>query len=80
MMGRAPCLCELWMACCSRVIMLRMCLGARCPAQPPLTGCCWLQDLKHLIYYRFNTGPVGKGPGVGEGLDSSHSFASFHIE
>ena len=25
----------------------------------------WLQDLKHLIYYRFNTGPVGKGPGVG---------------
>jgi PROCN (NUC071) domain len=22
-------------------------------------------DLKHLIYYRFNTGPVGKGPGVG---------------
>ena len=23
-----------------------------------------LQDLKHLIYYRFNTGPVGKGPGV----------------
>jgi hypothetical protein len=24
-----------------------------------------LQDLKHLIYYRFNTGPVGKGPGVG---------------
>lgn len=24
-----------------------------------------LQDIKHLIYYRFNTGPVGKGPGVG---------------
>jgi hypothetical protein len=24
-----------------------------------------LQDLKHLVYYRFNTGPVGKGPGVG---------------
>lgn len=23
------------------------------------------QDLKHLIYHRFNTGPVGKGPGVG---------------
>lgn len=23
------------------------------------------QDLKHLIYYRFNTGPVGKGPGCG---------------
>ena len=23
------------------------------------------QDIKHLIYYRFNTGPVGKGPGVG---------------
>lgn len=22
-------------------------------------------DLKHLVYYRFNTGPVGKGPGVG---------------
>ncbi|KAJ1766431.1 pre-mRNA-splicing factor 8, partial [Coemansia sp. RSA 1752] len=23
------------------------------------------KDLKHLIYYRFNTGPVSKGPGVG---------------
>ena len=23
------------------------------------------KDLKHLIYYRFNTGPVGKGAGVG---------------
>ncbi|GJY32194.1 pre-mRNA-processing-splicing factor 8A [Tanacetum coccineum] len=23
------------------------------------------KDLKHLIYYRFNTGPVGKGPGYG---------------
>ena len=23
------------------------------------------KDLKRLIYYRFNTGPVGKGPGVG---------------
>ena len=23
------------------------------------------KDFKHLIYYRFNTGPVGKGPGVG---------------
>ena len=23
------------------------------------------KDLKHLIYYKFNTGPVGKGPGVG---------------
>ena len=23
------------------------------------------KDLKHLIYYRFNTGPVGKGPGCG---------------
>ena len=22
-------------------------------------------DLKHVVYYRFNTGPVGKGPGVG---------------
>ena len=21
------------------------------------------KDLKHLVYYRFNTGPVGKGPG-----------------
>ena len=28
-------------------------------------ACCLLQDLKHLVYYRFNTGPVGKGPGVG---------------
>ena len=23
------------------------------------------KDLKHLLYYRFNSGPVGKGPGVG---------------
>ena len=23
------------------------------------------KDLKHLLYYRFNTGPVGKGPGCG---------------
>lgn len=23
------------------------------------------EDLKHLVYYRFNTGPVGKGPGCG---------------
>jgi len=23
------------------------------------------KDIKHLIYYRFNTGPVGKGPGCG---------------
>jgi pre-mRNA-processing factor 8 len=23
------------------------------------------KDLKHLIYYRFNTGAIGKGPGVG---------------
>ena len=23
------------------------------------------KDFKHLIYYRFNTGPVGKGPGCG---------------
>ena len=23
------------------------------------------KDLKHVIYYRFNRGPVGKGPGVG---------------
>ena len=23
------------------------------------------KDLKHVIYYRFNSGPVGKGPGVG---------------
>ena len=23
------------------------------------------KDLKHLIYHRFNTGAVGKGPGVG---------------
>ncbi|KAG2034083.1 NUC071 domain-containing protein [Suillus americanus] len=26
---------------------------------------CMTKDLKHLIYYRFNTGPVGKGPGNG---------------
>lgn len=23
------------------------------------------KDIKHLIYYRFNTGPIGQGPGVG---------------
>jgi pre-mRNA-processing factor 8 len=23
------------------------------------------KDIKHIIYYRFNTGPVGKGPGCG---------------
>ena len=23
------------------------------------------KDIKHLVYYRFNTGPVGKGPGCG---------------
>jgi pre-mRNA-processing factor 8 len=23
------------------------------------------KDIKHLLYYRFNTGPVGKGPGCG---------------
>lgn len=23
------------------------------------------KDVKHLVYYRFNTGPVGKGPGCG---------------
>ncbi|KAG2174194.1 hypothetical protein INT43_004215 [Umbelopsis isabellina] len=23
------------------------------------------KDIKHVLYYRFNTGPVGKGPGVG---------------
>ncbi len=28
------------------------------------------KDLKHVIYYRFNTGPIGKGPGVGFWLPS----------
>jgi pre-mRNA-processing factor 8 len=28
-------------------------------------GLCACVVLQHLIYYRFNTGPVGKGPGVG---------------
>ncbi|KAG0693638.1 pre-mRNA processing splicing factor 8 [Suillus ampliporus] len=28
---------------------------------------CMTKDLKHLIYYCFNTGPVGKGPGNGFG-------------
>jgi len=23
------------------------------------------KDLKHVLYFRFNTGPVGKGPGWG---------------
>ena len=46
------------------------------PCPPPCTGMYrykyklmrqvrMCKDLKHLIYYRFNTGPVGKGPGVG---------------
>ena len=25
----------------------------------------WAKDIKHILYYRFNTGPVGKGPGMG---------------
>ncbi|WZY68985.1 hypothetical protein YC2023_001225 [Brassica napus] len=29
------------------------------------------KDLKHLIYYRFNTGPVGKGPGRGATVDKT---------
>lgn len=35
-----------------------------CFPAPPFTSrtCC---DPQHLLYYRFNTGPVGKGPGVG---------------
>jgi pre-mRNA-processing factor 8 len=23
------------------------------------------KDIKHVVYYRFNTGPIGKGPGIG---------------
>lgn len=36
-------------------------LSSNCVSLSPVPA----QDLKHLIYYRFNTGPVGKGPGVG---------------
>lgn len=35
------------------------------PAALVLIAICTLADLKHVVYYRFNTGPVGKGPGVG---------------
>jgi pre-mRNA-processing factor 8 len=51
------------------------CQPALCRALPSLPTCSYkyrlmrqirtCKDLKHLIYYRFNTGPVGKGPGVG---------------
>jgi hypothetical protein len=36
-------------------------------APEPYCRCSGPKDLKHLIYYRFNTGPVasGKGPGCG---------------
>eukprot|EP00955_Chlamydomonas_euryale_P028724 303076-Chlamydomonas_euryale.AAC.9 len=34
-------------------------------ARPAARFCRRCKDLKHLIYYRFNTGQVGKGPGVG---------------
>ncbi|KAI5985054.1 NUC071 domain-containing protein [Pisolithus albus] len=35
------------------------------------------KDLKHLIYYRFNTGPVGKGPGCGFGAPRWHVWLFF---
>lgn len=43
------------------------CFGLFCHLQLGMcrASCVLLQDLKHLVYYRFNTGPVGKGPGVG---------------
>ncbi len=28
-------------------------------------ACARARARRHLVYYRFNTGPVGKGPGVG---------------
>lgn len=28
------------------------------------------KDLKHVIYHRFKTGPVGKGPGCGKQLSA----------
>ncbi|KAG2092956.1 NUC071 domain-containing protein [Suillus discolor] len=34
------------------------------------------KDLKHLIYYRFNTGPIGKGPGNDFLLAGVASFSS----
>jgi hypothetical protein len=33
------------------------------------------KDLKHLIYYRFNTGAVGKGPGYVEPDAIGRQFA-----
>ena len=37
------------------------------------------KDLKHVIYYRFNTGPVGKGPGVGFGVQAGEFGSSFCV-
>ncbi|KIK20048.1 hypothetical protein PISMIDRAFT_13228 [Pisolithus microcarpus 441] len=36
-----------------------------------------MKDLKHLIYYHFNTGPVGKGPGCGFGAPGWHVWLFF---
>ena len=35
------------------------------------------KDLKHLIYYRFNSGPVGKGPGCGFWVPAWRIWLSF---
>ncbi|KAI6018272.1 hypothetical protein PISMIDRAFT_646373 [Pisolithus microcarpus 441] len=36
-----------------------------------------MKDLKHLIYYHFNTGPVSKGPGCGFGVPGQHVWLFF---
>jgi len=41
---------------------------------------CMTKDLKHLIYYCFNTGPVGKGPGSGFWAPGWHVWLFFMCE
>ncbi|KAI6115876.1 PROCN domain-containing protein, partial [Pisolithus sp. B1] len=36
-----------------------------------------MRDLKHLIYYHFNTGPIGKGPGCGFVVSGWHIWLFF---
>ncbi|KAN0115822.1 PROCN domain containing protein, partial [Russula decolorans] len=36
-----------------------------------------MKDLKHLIYYRFNTDPTRKGPGVGFWAPDWHVWVFF---
>ena len=49
-----------------------------------LSGCSLPQgsltvSVLHLIYYHFNTDPIGKGPGVGFGAPSWRGWLFMHI-